>query len=274
MRSRNWCFTLNNPEEDEVPSEWPHLYIIYQLEQGENGTLHYQGYVRFESAKALTAVRQLNARAHWEVRNGTHAQAKKYCSKEETRVGEVYEHGEEPEQGKRSDLEEIRLRLVDGATEGEIADEYFGSWCRYHKAFNRYKIMRQPRRSWKTEVTVIFGETGVGKSRIAQELYPDAYWKEKGQWWDGYEDHEAVIIDEFYGWIPYHQLLRVLDRYPMTVEIKGGAVNFVPKHIVITSNQKPSNWYTYEYPQLERRLENIIEMTSVANRIIKGNLNF
>lgn len=273
MRSRNWCFTINNPTEEDEPSRWDYTYMIYQPERGSNGTRHLQGYVRFASAKSLSAVKRLNARAHWEVRRGTHAQAKEYCSKEVTRAGELFEDGDEPEQGKRSDLDEVKARLQEGATEGEIADEFFGSWCRYHKAFNRYQILRQPRRSWKTEVTVIYGETGVGKSRLAQEKFPEAYWKEKGQWWDGYENHESVIIDEFYGWIPYHQLLRLLDRYPMTVEVKGGAVNFVPKHIILTSNQQPCRWYTYDYPQLERRLDNIVEMTTLCTRIIKGNLN-
>lgn len=42
----NWCFTINNPEGlldfDTLP---PHKYCVYQEEIGENGTLHFQGYV-------------------------------------------------------------------------------------------------------------------------------------------------------------------------------------------------------------------------------------
>lgn len=44
-QSRRWCFTLNNP----VPGDredvlgWNANYIVFQLEKGEEGTLHYQG---------------------------------------------------------------------------------------------------------------------------------------------------------------------------------------------------------------------------------------
>lgn len=273
MRSRNWCFTLNNPQEDEIPKDWEHTYIIYQLEQGENGTEHFQGYIRFKNPRSLSSCKRINSRAHWEVRKGTHKQARDYCLKSDTKIGETIQDGEEPEQGKRSDLEAIRLDIESGAQDLEIADNYFGQWCRYGKAFRQYRIMKMPRKTWKPQVTVIYGATGTGKTRLAAERYPDAYWKENSRWWDGYDNHDTVIIDEFYGWLPYAQLLRILDRYPMTVEVKGGAVNFVPKRIIITSNQRPDRWYSYEYPQLERRIDTILEMTTLCTIIKKGDLN-
>ena len=67
--------------------------------------------------------------------------------------------------------------------------------------------------------------------------------------------HEVVIIDEFYGWLPFDLLLRVCDRYPLLVETKGGQTQFVAKVIVITSNSLPSNWYKSAYfPSLVRRV--------------------
>ena len=57
------------------------------------------------------------------------------------------------------------------------------------------------------------------------------------------ESQETVIIDDFYGWMPFDTLLRLTDRYPMLVDIKGGAVQFTAKRIIITSNEVPDNWY-------------------------------
>ena len=60
---------------------------------------------------------------------------------------------------------------------------------------------------FRSEVTVIWGETGVGKSRWASETYPDAYWKPpNSKWWDNYAQEEVIIMDEFYGWLPYCEM--------------------------------------------------------------------
>ena len=119
-------------------------------------------------------------------------------------------------------------------------------------------------RKFKTQVTVIYGETGVGKSRWASETYPDAYWKPpNSKWWDNYENEETIIIDEFYGWLPYCEMLRLLDRYPCQVETKGGSVNFAPKTIIILSNKAPEDWYDKEkcaWAPLERRIESYGQM--------------
>ena len=43
------------------------------------------------------------------------------------------------------------------------------------------------------------------------------------KWWDGYEGEKEVLIDEFWkDFYKYHELLRLLDRYPCKVEKKGG----------------------------------------------------
>lgn len=140
-------------------------------------------------------------------------------------------------------------------------NEDFPTMLRYHRGITAYKLVCSRPRDFKTEVYVLWGQPGTGKSKWALEHYPNAYWKPRGEWWDGYEEHESVIIDDFYGWLPFDTLLRVLDRYPLYVQIKGGTVNFVAKTIVITSNSEMGKWYKNEnldFNALKRRVEHFI----------------
>lgn len=223
-RSRGWVFTLNNPSEDDNPKTLlePHSqWGIAQLEVGENGTEHWQGYVYFSSAKTFTAVKRLLRRGHIERRRGSHSDAKEYCSKEDTRKagcvpvswGDV-----EPQQGKRNDLSAVKELIDNGAEEEIIADEHFGSWVRYHKAFRAYRSLKIPQRNHVTHTTVYWGEPGTGKTRrVFEEAGPDAYWLPKPNgtrcFWDGYTGQENVCIDEFFGWMPRDLMCRICDRY-------------------------------------------------------------
>lgn len=148
---------------------------------------------------------------------------------------------------KKERMETIQTMINDGATEDEIANYDFELWVRHFRAFREYRLMITPPRSHEVKVIVIQGPTGTGKSRWAHDNYPEGYWKQRSIWWDGYSKQSDVIIDEFYGWIPFDTLLRICDRYPLLVETKGGQVNFVAKTIIITTNALPSTWYKNVY---------------------------
>ena len=69
----------------------------------------------------------------------------------------------------------------------------------------------------------------------------------------------SVIIDDFYGWIKYDELLKICDRYPHKVPIKGGYEEFTSKHIFITSNVDVPDLYKfvgYNTAALDRRITN------------------
>lgn len=94
-------------------------------------------------------------------------------------------------------------------------------------------------------VNVYCGATGTGKSRRAwEEATFDAYPKDPNtKFWDGYDSHENVVMDEFRGKIDISHMLRWLDRYPVIVEAKHGAVCLRARTIWITSNLHPHAWY-------------------------------
>lgn len=263
-------FTLNNPEgEADEPALFLQeyaKYCIYQLEVGENGTFHYQGYVQLDTKKRMSAMKELNGRCHWEPRRGTHDEAKEYCQKEDTRSadGIVVEWGEEPSPGARSDLEEIREEILAGHSMEQIADDHFGSYVRYFKGIEKYASFKAKARKEHTFCQVYWGPSGTGKStRAMYEAGEDVYVVPRPHgtpWFDGYEGQSVVVLDEFYGWLPFDLLLRMIDQIPLKLQTKGGFVEFVAKLIIITSNGRPREWYSEEkvpaarFSALERRL--------------------
>lgn len=94
-------------------------------------------------------------------------------------------------------------------------------------------------------ITVYWGRTGTGKSRRAwDEASLSAFPKDpRSKFWDGYNNHEHVVIDEFRGGIDISHVLRWFDRYPVVVEVKGSSVVLRATRIWITSNLDPRKWY-------------------------------
>jgi len=114
----------------------------------------------------------------------------------------------------------------------------------------------------KPEVVWLYGPTGSGKTSMARKYFEflqgsgdseiTNYIRTPGpiKWWDGYEGDVYTVIDDFrrnqlrdVGGFAY--LLRLLDRYPVRVEIKGGSVPFVAHYIVITCPRDPELEFTY-----------------------------
>ncbi len=259
MSTKNWVFTIQlSQDEDgcydvEIPRRWPSVqYAVWQLEVAKTGQHHLQGYVVFSGTKTLVQVKKVDDKAHWEPRKGTHTEARDYCQKEETREDGPWEVGKPPIDkgtGKGSTVMAMKDGIDAGMTEKELWAEYFGMMSHMSRAMREYRMITQPPRAWQTRLEVYWGPPGTGKSVRARNRGGDeAYWLRKpspgGQiWFDGYTGQKSVIIDEFYGWIPIDLWCRMVDRYPLLVDTKGGAVSFCARRIIITSNVAPSSWW-------------------------------
>jgi len=260
-------FTINNPTEEDVPTleSWKHsVYILYQKERGENGTDHYQGYVQFNGAQRLAHCKKLNARAHWEVRHGTHEQAVLYCTKEDTRIDDPVHLGSPVTQGRRMDIVDLYDAIKDGKQDAELQEDHTEAYFKYYKAVDRVRANLLTPRTEKPLVLWYHGATGTGKTRKAYEDHPGAYFKDmsNGKWWDGYRQQDCVVFDDMRrDTFKYHELLRLLDRYPLQVEYKGGALHFNSPTIIITSCFPPSDLYETreDLQQLLRRIDKIVE---------------
>lgn len=272
--SRSFCFTLNNPTSTSLDfAQYPFVeYAIWQLEIGKEGTEHLQGYIEMSKSCRWSVFKNILQGAHFEKRRGTRDQARSYCKKEDTRKEGPWEYGvwSEKSQGKRNDLEEVKRKIDSGASEMDIAEEHFNEWAKYYKAFREYKKIKTAQRNWPMEVELIYGPPGVGKSKLAMEENPKAYWKApQSKWFDGYEGEEVVILDDFRHDFTWTVLLRLLDRYPMLVECKGGHLQFVAKKIVITTNLLPTQWYDYSkfpWEALQRRITKWIYQTKTSKK--------
>lgn len=270
QQAKHWCFTLNNYTSDEkdalaalVPEHAS--YLVYGEEVGENGTPHLQGFVSFSVRRVATTVKRfIGRRAHIEVARGSPAQAANYCKKD----GAFSEFGTLPQgRGARSDLQQVQQAIKGGATKTEIRDNFFGTYLRYERAINNYINELQEVRSWITEVIVYWGKTGVGKTRQVYQFHSrEVVYAHPGeQWFDGYNRHPVVLFDDFNGSeFKLAYLLKLLDRYPMQVPVKGGYVNWVPRKIFITSNKDPDLWYPNAFDEhrnaLKRRLTTVTEL--------------
>ena len=262
MTARNLCFTINNYTQDEIEdlANWDQVkYLVYGREVGENGTPHLQGYVELCNCKKFTTIKKKIPRAHLETRKGTPQQAADYCKKD----GDFTEIGEISNQGKRSDIETACDMIIEGKKMKEVALARPSTYVKFHKGLHAFKSIILEPRNEVPHVTVLYGKTGVGKSRTARELLTDYYtWgPEQDKWFDGYEGQKQVLLEEFRGQLPFGMILRLLDRYDCKVQYKGGMIEFVANKIVITSPKHPTEWYeslgTDKIDQLLRRITEI-----------------
>lgn len=262
--AKNYVFTVNNYDSLLDPALWPHaVYCIYQEEVGSSGTPHLQGYVQFSTKRTLRTVSQLAglARAHLEPAKGSLDDNRAYCSKPEDSIGGPYSWGEPAAgQGARTDLAVIASKIRSGTSLKRIAESDPADFIRYHRGFQALQTYTAPRRSddTKTICMVFYGAGGSGKSSFARKLarylatedgasgdvFQLAPVKGSGQYWDGYNQGDVVIIDEFKGdRMRPTEFNQLIDSGEHCVPVHGGQAQFNSKYVLITTNITPSEWW-------------------------------
>lgn len=264
--SRYYMLTI--PQADfEKPSILPTgiLWMKGQLERGEGGFEHWQICLCTERKCRASAVkRKFGQSCHVEVTRS--AAANEYVWKDDTAVDpdtNRFELGTCPvNRNEKRDWESV----WDSAKRGKIEEIPADIRVRSYKTIRQIEKDYMAPIAMERKVKVFWGGSGLGKSRRAwYEAGVSAYPKGPTSiYWDGYQNHENVVIDEFRGEINISHVLRWFDRYPVCVECKFGASVLNARNVWITSNIHPRQWY----PQLDeattlallRRLE-IIEFT-------------
>ncbi len=233
---RYWVFT------DFSPKHWLQMpdgvtYLTWQLEKcPDTGRLHHQGYLELKRGHGMTWVKKkIGGSPHVEPRAGSQLQAKAYCHKEETRVDGPWQLGKLSKgQGSRSDIIDFKDAIKDGKRKRELIDTMPCMLARYPRFYDLVREQTRPRRKIELQVILAVGKTRIGKSQWGQDK-----WQANAeyftlpmcngtQWYDGYDGHKIVQIDEFTGKMRLDVCLQLLDKYPVRAPVKGAFTWWMP----------------------------------------------
>lgn len=242
------------------------IYCVVGLEKGKTDNWHLQGYTEWKSGKTKRQMYEYvlgknTTIQFWiDKRRGKPAKASTYCKKGQRFI----EVGTLPVgQGKRTDLDNVRTALEDGANLREIVQENRIQSYTFAKIWMTWF---EKQRDFTPEVYWLWGPSGTGKTYRAKQLAikEDAYWlviPETGSkvWWDGYDKHTCIIIDDYRPWaMSMRNLITIIGDAPCRAEIKGGFRQLLAHKIIITTNKSPEDTHgndtEEELYQLTRRI--------------------
>ena len=263
-QSKRWCFTINNPTDDdkfwENAEQQEQLeYLIVQYEVGEQGTPHYQGFLILKRRNRLTWLKNnMNERAHWERTRGTDQQAADYCKKEDTHPeGSLrFEWGTLKAALKRKDrdcleeavIEEVKRIQDEGFRSVRDIDPQVLARPGFMAAYNALTADLLGVYRPELKIVTMVGPPGTGKSYAINTLFPHAgrAIMGNGGTWFANPTATVMVFEEFAGQIPLQKMLKLLDPYPMALEVKGGMRPAMYTLVIITSNTRPDGWYKEE----------------------------
>lgn len=265
IRGYNWTFTLNNPEEPDWEkmrdiftsvdddTKRPRVkYLIFQEEEGQNGTPHFQGQICFKYQMTLRRVRDYFSPSSPHIEKTISLKDSiAYCQKEEGRIDGPWEAGTPPKQGKRSDLEKFKKDFEDGMSYKDLAINHISLALRSAGNMNKLVQIRDEKKYVQRKPNIIwyFGVSGAGKSYdMATICENQSFYRQvfcKNNFWGLYSGEDILWIDEFSGWkhVPRELFNQLWDGYKLDLNVKNGYAPFRAKTILITSQLPPEHSY-------------------------------
>lgn len=269
---------LNNYTEADIVTINEHFHQIFKLfiankEVGESGTPHLQAYGELKNPTSITGlqsklIQHQQPRWHVEVAkadlNANVRYIKKTKSALDIQIGQLKDTQRSQRVPNASKLQPVIELVRQGTTIKTIALEHPDIYVRSSTGIEKLIHHFTNPRSHLTIGYWLWGPTGSGKSRWAFKHFPDAYYKDpETDWWDGYHGQETVIVDDYRPSksLSFAKILRLVDRYPLMVQVKCAFAQFVSKRIIFTSplplldTFSRCDWLKEEeLNQLERRM--------------------
>ena len=233
-RSRAWMGTIWDERNKELLKALTYKYLlISDDDHTQEGELHWHCLITFESNRPFPRIPNI----HWE-RVISRTGARDYCL---AKGPNFFENGQltindANEEDWRGFVDycksHIPADLIDSPF-SKLYAHFRGFAGEVHNTFNKPAVMDgELQNEW------YYGPAGTGKTRKAWEDNPDLYVKSINKWWDGYDNQDVVLLDD---WDPKHEVLvshlkQWSDRYPFRAETKGSSIMARPKKIIVTSN--------------------------------------
>lgn len=268
--SKSWApCTLHNYDDGDI--EWLKslectVMVVAKEICPETGTPHLQFSVTFRRAYSFAAMKKMHSRVSWHMQKCK--QDNNYCRKRDSEV--IIDRDERKAKGARSDIAVVKQLVQETHSMAAVVDvatsvqsiRMAEAWLKYHEA--KRPISPAP------EIHVRWGPPGTGKTRYVWDKYPldEVFQPTSYKWWEGYDGHKVVLIDEFRAnWCTFGQLLRLLDRYPYTVEVKGGSRQIQATVWYITSSLHPRDWYDPGHFNASERVEQLLRRLTTVTEV-------
>lgn len=211
---------------------------VYQRERcPKTGREHIQFYFEFSRRLRFSQVRKMLPGAHVERCRNIEA-SRKYASKEESRIAGPFLIGQDRKRKSTVDV----LSQLKSSRVTDVLDDNPHLW-RSVQCMQRVSVvyLNLNKRSERTFLCYVYGDTGCGKTYMMHRFMSVSrvYWHNGSQWWDNYAQEPIVVVDEYHGQFDHRLVLRLGDRTPMQVPIKGGFVEFNSFMVVFLSNLPP-----------------------------------
>jgi hypothetical protein len=263
-RYRNIVITCNDPPKWAVfvyQNGWLNLpskfkFFCYSIEKGGNsGKVHVQAYAEVEGYVTMEFLLRCFPFGNFQERAGSVIKAAQYAAKmDETCIFGPFLFGTPKVQGLDESVREVYSKIAEKKyTLREIAEEYPNVHFRGGSNLEKFNALcYEPRnKTEKTDLRVIYGTTGSGKSQWVRDLCNDNNWsyyvKDHTKWWTGYRQQKVVIWDEMdLAELKMGHILSLVDSGETYVEVKGCVIGFKSSFIFATSNVHPQHWWPDE----------------------------
>lgn len=235
--------------------------ITAQKEKGDGGYIHFHVLLEAKNQLRYKTIKDMFPGAHIAFVSGAIniEKARKYCSKEKTRIQGpwIIKDKQERNQNESIQIPEAKRTKLDivydmiankditkpsqlpGFIQMSSSYKYA---CAAIARFNPLPVIR------KIKVLVLYNGSGYGKTTNARICFKDNYGQvsfSRGSqpWFDGYNEQDVLLIDEFvWGALESAMFKGVLSGDLEQLPIKGGFVRSAYSKIIITTNTDPHKW--------------------------------
>lgn len=265
MKNRKWFLTINNWNKEEWEKAIKEIenceYGICCQEVGDEcGTPHLHIWLHYKNARSDVSVQKMFPRC-WKMPGKGRDCDQSYLKKQDI----WKEAGKMEQQGKRNDISKVKEIIKEGGGMIEIINEV-DSYQAMRSGELMLKYLETGRKVGKLEINWYWGKPETGKTRKVYDTEVNVFRPLTQKWWEGYDGHKVVLIDELRPyWCSFSRLLVLTDIYPFRVESKGGSRQVQYNKLYITSCFSPTQFFEAicddtkgDLYQIVRRITNIV----------------